>query len=167
MTCAGCASKVERSLAQLPGTTEVRAHALAARVDVAYDLSSGRSASDYSSRIEALGFHVAGEMESREEPRPAVPRRMAILTAASGALLAAGWAADAFAGEWPARAVLAGAIALAGAGPVRRALAALRQRVLDMNLLMTVAVAGALAIGEWIEAATVMFLFCLSVLLEA
>src|SRR5690606_33821239 len=37
----------------------------------------------------------------------------------------------------------------------------------DMNLLMTVAIAGAIVIGEWFEAATIAFLFALSLTLES
>lgn len=48
-----------------------------------------------------------------------------------------------------------------------KAFRALRHFELDMNVLMTVATFGALAIGEYAEGATVVFLFSLSELLEA
>ena len=44
---------------------------------------------------------------------------------------------------------------------------ALRRFRADMNLLMTMAVIGAMGIGQWFEAATVSFLFSFSLLLES
>ncbi len=48
-----------------------------------------------------------------------------------------------------------------------KAIKSLLRLSLDMNVLMTVAVIGAACINEWVEAATVVFLFSLSELLES
>lgn len=67
-------------------------------------------------------------------------------------------------------AVLALYLAAVGTGMFRvvpKALLSLKRLRPDMNLLMTIAVAGAIALGEWFEAGTVAFLFALSLSLEA
>ncbi|MDH3255825.1 MAG: heavy metal translocating P-type ATPase, partial [Acidobacteriota bacterium] len=62
---------------------------------------------------------------------------------------------------------LYGAAAVCGAWfVVPKAIFAARRLRPDMNLLMVIAVVGAIGLGEWFEAATVSFLFSLALLLE-
>ena len=61
----------------------------------------------------------------------------------------------------------AAAIVAGGWFVVPKAIEAARRLRPDINLLMTIAVIGAIAIGQWLEAATVTFLFALSLLLES
>jgi Cd2+/Zn2+-exporting ATPase len=66
----------------------------------------------------------------------------------------------------PARVIYSLAIAAGIFFILPKAVFAIRRLRPDMNLLMTVAVLGAIAIGEWFEASTVTFLFALSLTLE-
>lgn len=107
--------------------------------------------------------------------------RRTVLTATSGGLLLAGagihaalvGARAAFLEEWVARpsaVVIAFYLLsiLAGVWTVLpKAWIALKRLRPDMNFLMVVAVIGAVSIGQWLEAATVAFLFALSLALEA
>ena len=68
---------------------------------------------------------------------------------------------------WPARLAYSVAVAAGLWVVAPKAWYALRNLRPDMNLLMTIAVAGAVALGEWFEAATVAWLFSLSLALEA
>jgi len=70
------------------------------------------------------------------------------------------------AGGWLIRALYGVAIVGGGWSVVPKGWFALRRRVADMNLLMCIAVAGAVILGDWIEAATITCLFSLALLLE-
>ena len=58
-------------------------------------------------------------------------------------------------------------IGLGGRGTLRKGFQALRSRRLTMNVLMSVAAIGAVAIGQWPEAAVVIWLFGVAELIEA
>ncbi len=59
------------------------------------------------------------------------------------------------------------AIALSGTSTYRKGLVALRQRNLNINALMSIAVTGAVLLGQWPEAAMVMVLFAIAEAIEA
>ncbi len=110
----------------------------------------------------------SGEVQHAPE-RPWIERNMAeVATVGSGTftLLGAvlGWLG---APEVVSLAAYGVAIVFGGLLVWRRALVSLQARMLDMNVLMSVAVAGAVVLGEWGEAATVFFLFALGGLLES
>jgi Cd2+/Zn2+-exporting ATPase len=65
------------------------------------------------------------------------------------------------------RLLQAGALLSGGWKIVLKAIGAIRVRSLDMNVLMTAAVVGAVALGEWAEATAVVVLYGLSLALES
>ena len=127
--------------------------------------------------------------QGKDAPAPVAPRAWdgrTVVTIASGVLTVAGFATHVSIDGGVAAAVLGseglgaaetvplivrlfymGAV-LSGAWFVLpKALYSLRRLRPDMNLLMTIAVLGAIGIGDWFEAVTVSFLFALSLALES
>ncbi len=144
--------------------------------DLSFNLVSQKLTVMHRGSPEALAealreIHMTPRAEKVEEaPPPSFwqRRQRHILTAGSGLLTLAGFVlALAGAGRelsWP----LYGAAILAGGWLVaRKAWFALRSLSLDINALMSLAVVGALAIGDWLEGATVIALFALANLLES
>lgn len=125
---------------------------------------------------------------ARDDSRPGDDRHRRVqdwLTTLSGLSVLTGLALHVWlaGGLWEAVRLLAGhagpsmplpeivayglAIAFGGRYVVVKAWYAARRLRPDMNLLMTIAIAGAIGIGAWFEAATVAFLFALSLALES
>jgi Cd2+/Zn2+-exporting ATPase len=94
-------------------------------------------------------------------------RRQNGIVAAAGGMIVVGavamWLAH------PAVSITAylASIVLSAPTPTRRALRSLRRWTLDINVLMLIAVAGAAALGDWLEAASVVWLFGIAQWLES
>jgi Cd2+/Zn2+-exporting ATPase len=105
--------------------------------------------------------------DTAKAQRAEILRLVAALTVAVAAELVHFFAPGTLAWHAAGMAVAAGAIALSGLGVFRKGLSALLHGQLNINALMSVAVAGAFVIGQWPEAAMVMALFSLAELIEA
>lgn len=184
MDCADEVAALRDALAKLPGIEDIAFEILNGRMTVTYstDLVSPDAI------IKAVGqtgmtAKVTGETA---QAAPEVAERKAgsvrtWLTGLSAAALLAGTAThvwehgwrDVFLGSaessmpWVAQLCYLLAIGLAIWPVLPKAWLALQRLRPDMNLLMTVAIIGALFIGEFFEAATVAFLFALSLALES
>jgi Zn2+/Cd2+-exporting ATPase len=94
-------------------------------------------------------------------------RRLVLLVASGGLILAALVAGSLFGFKQLSGGLMVAAALVAGSDIALRAVYSLRNRYISIELLVTVAALGALVIGEYWEAAAVTFLFILGAYLEA
>ncbi|MFD3301863.1 heavy metal translocating P-type ATPase [Pseudomonas alcaligenes] len=119
--------------------------------------------------IQELGLSpvVEGSVDS-QEPSPTKkkhwwPLVIAGIAAVSAEIIHFGQLAP----EWVVAALAVVGIALSGLGTYKKGWIAIKNRNLNINALMSIAVTGAILIGQWPEAAMVMVLFAVAEVIEA
>ncbi|HHX50196.1 MAG TPA: cadmium-translocating P-type ATPase [Clostridia bacterium] len=165
LDCADCARKLEKKLAALPGVQEVTVNFGAAKLYL-----NGTIAVERVIRaVREAGYEAFGPGQTGQQVRPfLLQNRRAFLTGVSGILALLGFLASIVGFTQAVIPLYSGAILVGGYYTVRAGIYSLRDGLsFDMNVLMTIAVGGAIAIGEWEEAVAVVFLFSLGNTLEA
>ncbi len=185
LDCAEEVAVLRKEVGRLPGVTDLDFDPLNARMGVVHDPAQS-TAEDIIAAVAATGMSAVPWDERLKQAPEAFWERYGrlIMAGGSGLLLMAGlvshWVlhgsfVDAVTSGhgiashvFPPLSIGFYAIAAAAGAwfVLPKALIALKKLRPDMNLLMVVAVAGALGLGEWFEAATVSFLFAVANLLE-
>ena len=166
MDCREEVEILERRLSRLVGIESLSADVLGQRLRVSYDAAKV-STSGIAAAVAEAGMRAWLEHEQPSAMEPTARARQ-VLVAISGAALAIGFGLQvAGVPRFMYLPAFVAAILTGGIYTVRRAFSAARVFSLDINVLMLLAVAGAMAIGEWAEGATVVFLFAFAQLLEA
>jgi Zn2+/Cd2+-exporting ATPase len=120
--------------------------------------------------IRALGFTPQVEDEGTVHQPEAAPAKASWWTLALAGVLATAAEVAHFAAlgaDWLVAVLALAAIGLCGLNTYKKGWIALKNRNLNINALMSIAVTGAVLIGQWPEAAMVMVLFNLAELIEA
>ena len=177
MDCPSCAGKVESSVRDLDGIADIDPRTTSGTLVVGYDPDQTTPES-IRGRVEAAGYEIVDD-DDHSDPMAIWTSGRAIRTAVGGVLLLVG-----ILFEWvlpaanPTLTTIAGAkigldavayvVAAAAPGVIilRNGYASLRNRSLDIDLLMSGGILGALAVNLPFEAATLAVLFSIAELLE-
>jgi Zn2+/Cd2+-exporting ATPase len=165
MDCHEEVAILERRLKHLTGLEAMSADVLGGRLLVTYD-AARLSASAITDAVADTGMRAWLEHEQPHVVEPSFLRQHLLI--GSGACLATGLVLNwlQLAPAVSLTAFVASALT-GGLHPARRALLSIKARTLDIHVLMTIAVTGAAVLGEWSEAATVIFLFAVAQYLES
>ncbi len=167
MDCHEEVALIERRFKHLPGIEDFNADVLARRLHVRYDAAKLSTAA-IAAAVADAGMRAWLEHEDpivSADPR-GVRRRMVLLGGAAAAFVA-GLLTASTGPDWLSPSLFVMCVLLGLPTPARKAWKAARLRTLDINVLMLCAAAGALALGQWSEAAAVVFLFAVAQALEA
>ncbi len=168
LDCATEENELRKILTPLAGVRGLEFDLVARHVRVRHDLYTPDS---IAAAIRSVGMRPRLLIATPTATHSRSLSNRTIVTTVVAGLLAIGSEALVIAGakeqSVPVAVLALSAIGLGGRDTLRKGLQALKTRRLTMALLMSVAVIGALIIGQWPEAAVVIWLFGLAELIEA
>ncbi|MGV2445990.1 UNVERIFIED_CONTAM: cadmium-translocating P-type ATPase [Bacillus sp. ATCC 13368] len=162
MDCGSCAKSIENHLNTLPSVKNVSVNFSTGKMKIEHS----NSVEEIMTEVSKIGFKASlpSKNQSIQAHKNKNENGLVIL---SGVLIALGFIGS-FNGVSTMMSSILYAIAMviSGAKPVKSAFYAVKSLSLDMNVLMSVAAIGAALIGEWLEGATVVWLFAIGNLLQ-
>src|SRR6185436_16610012 len=166
MDCREEVALLERRFKHLSGLEDFSADIMGRRLHVKYDAAK-LSASAIAAAVADAGMRAWLEHEEPVATSDDQTKRRHFLLIASGGFFAAGMLAGlAQLPAWAANTLFACSALLGVPLTLQKAWRAVRVGSLDINVLMLIAATGAIALGQWSEAAAVVFLFAVAQTLE-
>ncbi|AJY77728.1 ATPase [Paenibacillus beijingensis] len=157
MDCSACAVTIEKHLQQIPYVKSVAVNFSTGKMRIEHE----GSADTIIHEVAKAGYSASLVFRGRKQGTKQAKSNQS-LTVLSGVLLALGFLGSIVnATEFISILLYAAAIVIGGYKPARSAFYAIKSGSLDMNVLMTAAALGAAIIGQWLEGATVVWLFAL------
>jgi len=158
MDCSSCAKSIENHLTTLPSVKSISVHFSTGKMKIDH---SG-SMDDIISEVSKIGYKASLPLKKQAIQSQQKPKKEMNSVLLSGVLIALGFIASLSGISSILTTILyAIAIVISGFKPAKSAFYAIKSRSLDMNVLMSVAAIGAALIGEWLEGATVVWLFAI------
>ncbi len=168
LCCANEERLIRQALAPIEGVGPIEVDLVARRIRVHHDLDDPARIPQAIRTTGMTAVRVADDADAAGAGR--IPRRTLITMGLAG-VLAVGSEIVAITGagerSWPVGLMVLGAILLGGLPTLRSGARALVSGKLTISLLMSVAVIGAVIIGQWPEAAVVIWLFGVAEMIEA
>lgn len=163
MDCGACAKTIENHLRNVPSVKEVSVNFSTGKMQIEHE----NNVEDIVKEVSNVGYKATLMGNNRKPLEINQNQGNNGPLIFSSILIALGFIGS-YAGNssFINNLLYAVAMVLSGYKPAKSAYYAVKSRSLDMNVLMTVAAIGAAIIGEWLEGATVVWLFALGVALQ-
>ena len=174
MDCPTEEALIRKALVGMAGVTDLQFNLMQRRLTVQHGLTNPApivaaiAALDLEPVVESHGSEASAKTQNANIQGVSRKKWIKLAIGGSAAILAEiiAWTSGQES-SWPVIALAIFSIGLCGIETYTKGWIAIKNRTLNINALMSVAVTGAVAIGQWPEAAMVMALFALAEMIEA